>query len=61
MIFLCFVSSSTTTRIQLNFHSNLLYIHASCLKQIINNTSTSVQNEILIGMTMLKPSVHQLH
>jgi len=31
---LCFVSSSTATRIQLNFLSNLLRIYASRLKQI---------------------------
>jgi len=31
---LCFVSSSTATRIQLNFHSNLLCACASRLKQI---------------------------
>jgi len=27
----------------------------------VHNTSTGVQNEIFIAMTILKPSVHQLH
>jgi len=32
--YLCFVSSSTATRIQLSFHSNLLCTYTSHLKQI---------------------------
>jgi len=54
---LWFVSSCRAIRIQLNFHSKLLraIYHA---EKSIQDTSTGVQNEIFIRMTILKPSVH---
>jgi len=41
---LSFVSSSRTTRIQLNFHSNFALMHHTESRSV-HNPSTSVQNE----------------
>jgi len=55
--FLCFASSSTAIRIQLNFHSNSLRTYASCFtaNQFTTPICTGVQNKLFIGMTLLKP------